>query len=193
MERETSPARERVLSTAEQLFSERGYTAVTLRDIANTLGMKQASLYNHAPGGKEELYIAVTERTLERHRMGVEGALQRAEPDLRSQLRAAAKWLLSQPPMNLGRMMRSDMPAIRPEQAVRLIEVAYSAMMVPIEKVIEAAYQRGETRLFNASLFAGLFITAIQSLHDVPSYDTPPLEVLAADTVDLLLDGVYRR
>ena len=63
-----SAARERVQATAERLFAERGYKAVTLRDIAQELGIRQASLYYHFPGGKEELYVTVTERGLQAHR-----------------------------------------------------------------------------------------------------------------------------
>ncbi|MBZ0309485.1 MAG: TetR/AcrR family transcriptional regulator, partial [Anaerolineae bacterium] len=52
---------------AEHLFAERGYTAVTLRDIAEAVGLRHASLYHHVPGGKEALFIEVTERTMKRH------------------------------------------------------------------------------------------------------------------------------
>ena len=37
-------ARERVLSVADRLFTERGYQAVTLRDIAQEVGIRHASL-----------------------------------------------------------------------------------------------------------------------------------------------------
>ena len=114
MQRPASAARERVLQQAEQLFGERGYAAVTLRDIAAGLGIRQASLYHHVPGGKEALYVEVTERNLRRHHQGLELALAQAG-GMRAQLRAAARWLLSQPPMNLSRMVRSDSPRHRPD------------------------------------------------------------------------------
>jgi AcrR family transcriptional regulator len=38
-----SEARERVLAAAERLFAERGYAAVTLRDIAAAVGIRHAS------------------------------------------------------------------------------------------------------------------------------------------------------
>jgi AcrR family transcriptional regulator len=44
---------------AEHRLAARGYTSVTLKDIANQLGIKQASLYYHFPGGKENLYMEV--------------------------------------------------------------------------------------------------------------------------------------
>lgn len=187
-----SPARERVLNIAERLFTERGYRAVTLRDIADTLGMRPASLYNHAPGGKEQLFVEVTERGLDRHRTGLEQAIRRADPNLRAQLRAAARWLLSQPPLNLSRMLRSDMPAIDPEQAAHLTQAAYQALLAPIEQAVREAYQRGDIRAINGLLVARTFIATIESLHDLPRYDPTPVEVLADDVIDMWLDGLNR-
>src|SRR5688500_2573667 len=122
-------ARERVLDAAEQLFAQRGYAAVTLRDIGAAVGIRHASLYHHAPGGKEALFVEVTERHLERHRAGLVSVIAAAEPDLRAQLHAAAGWLLSQPPMDLIRMTYSDMPAIAEAHAERLSWLAYGAMI----------------------------------------------------------------
>ena len=51
-----SAARERVLDVAEALFAERGLARVTMREIAHAACMRHASLYHHAPGGKEQLY-----------------------------------------------------------------------------------------------------------------------------------------
>lgn len=39
--------RERILSEALTLFSQRGFDAVSVRDIARAVGIKEASLYNH--------------------------------------------------------------------------------------------------------------------------------------------------
>src|SRR5215204_6155144 len=90
-------ARERVLNVAEHLFRERGYASVTLKDIADELGMKQASLYYHVPGGKEALFIEVSERGFHQHRVGLEGAIASAGSELREQMRGAARWILSHP------------------------------------------------------------------------------------------------
>ena len=39
--------RERILQEALSLFSEKGYEAVSVRDIARAVGVKESSLYNH--------------------------------------------------------------------------------------------------------------------------------------------------
>ena len=53
-----SEARERVLLVAERLFRERGYQAVTLRDIAQEVGIRHTSLYHHFPRGRNRLSAA---------------------------------------------------------------------------------------------------------------------------------------
>ncbi len=52
---------ERILDAAEALFAEKGYAGTTLRDVANRVGLRTPSLYNHFPN-KDSLYAAVLER-----------------------------------------------------------------------------------------------------------------------------------
>lgn len=51
----------RILDAAEALFAERGYSATTLRDVAEAVDLRIPSLYNHFPS-KDALYAAVLER-----------------------------------------------------------------------------------------------------------------------------------
>lgn len=53
--------KEQILKTAAQLFKERGYAAVTMRDIADALDIKAASLYNHIAGKHELLASLILE------------------------------------------------------------------------------------------------------------------------------------
>lgn len=189
----SSLARERVLNVAEQLFIERGYNSVTLRDIANALGMKQSSLYNHAPGGKQELFVAVMERAMLRHKAHIEQAITTAEPNVRAQLRAVADWLLSQPPINLIRMATSDLPSVEPNRAVHMTTLGGDALFRPIMRVIEQAHERGEIRMIDGGMFAVAFLTLIEGAHHSQQYSQTAPAVVADDMIDLLLDGALRR
>jgi TetR/AcrR family transcriptional regulator, cholesterol catabolism regulator len=191
-----SDARERVLSTAERLFAQRGYTAVTLRDIAAEVGIRHTSLYHHVPGGKEELFVEVTERTLNRHRAGLTQAISAAGSDVRQQLYAASDWLLAQPPMDLIRMSNSDMPAIDKAHAHRLSQMAYDSMMGPIEAALEQAQARNEIAHHNLGLIAGGLLGMIESLHALPEFELDPGQrrsQLAHELIDVLLDGLWNR
>ncbi len=61
MTRTEGSARERILDEALALFSDNGYAATTMRNIADAVGMKAASLYNHFKG-KQELFDVLIER-----------------------------------------------------------------------------------------------------------------------------------
>ncbi len=60
---ETPSTAERILDAAEDLFAEKGYSATSLGDVADRVGIRSPSLYNHFRN-KEALYEAVLERLL---------------------------------------------------------------------------------------------------------------------------------
>jgi AcrR family transcriptional regulator len=191
----TSEARERVIEAAGRLFAERGYRAVTLKDIAGEVGIRHASLYHHFPNGKEQLFIEVTERNLARHRDGMAAALAAVPGDVRAQLKAVARWLLSQPPMDLVRMVNSDMPVIEPAAALRLSELAFSTMIEPLEHILHQAQQHGEIADADRWLVAGGLLGMIDSLHAVPDYalrESEDRTEMADTLIDVMLDGLLR-
>ncbi|MBX3083322.1 MAG: TetR/AcrR family transcriptional regulator [Anaerolineae bacterium] len=187
----STEARARVLDAAEQLFSEHGYKSVTLRDIAKAVGIKHASLYHHAPDGKEALFVEVTERGLRRHQAGLEAAIQQAEPRIEAQLEAAAHWLLAQPVLDFGRMMSSDMPAIGEVHARRLSEIAYASVMQPIQQIFRQAAARGEIKCANAGLLAGGLLALVESIHHLPAHiATQPKTGMVDAWIDVIVNGL---
>ncbi len=190
---ESSAARERVLHVAERLFSERGYSSVTLRDIASELGIRQASLYHHVPGGKEQLFVEVTERSLERARVELEDVIRENGSNLRDQLVSAASFLLSQPPFDLARMIRSDMPAISEVHARRLTQIALRSLVVPIEVAFAAARERGEHHMEYERLLAGSFLAIIETVQVSQRFSPLPGDEMANMMIDVLIDGLRPR
>ena len=187
-------ARERVMDVAERLFARKGYNAVTLRDIASEIGIHHTTVYHHVPGGKEQLFIDVVERNLAHHRQGLTRAIDGAPPDIRSQLRAVADWLLSQPPMDLVRLVYSDLPSIDPVQADRLSRIAFETMLLPIEAILRKAQEQGTIEYEDLILAAGTFIGMIESLYAVPQQVTiKSRQKMAYEMVDLLLNGLRPR
>src|SRR5690242_12197411 len=191
---EKSVAYERVMDTAEKLFARRGYNAVTLRDIATEIGIHHTTVYHHVPGGKEQLYIDVVERNLAHHRRGLTDAIEDAPPDIRSQLRAIADWLLSQPPMDLVRLVYSDLPSIDLAQAERLSRIAFETMLVPVEAILRSARDQGVIEYEDLILAAGTFIGMIESLYAVPQRpEMKSKQTMAYEMVDILLNGLRPR
>ncbi|GER58024.1 TetR/AcrR family transcriptional regulator [Patiriisocius marinus] len=53
--------KQEIIQIASRLFKERGYSAVSMRDIAQALDIKAASLYNHISGKQEILATLIIE------------------------------------------------------------------------------------------------------------------------------------
>ena len=64
----SSGTKERILLASASLFAKNGYFGVSVKDIANVVGIKPASLYNHYES-KEALWISVLERIQELYMM----------------------------------------------------------------------------------------------------------------------------
>lgn len=192
-EAQNSPAKERVLDVAERLFMQNGYNSVTLRDVADELGIRQASLYYHFPNGKEELFVAMTERVFARHRAGMDAAIDAAPTDLASQLMAVADWLESQPPVNFLAMVHADVSALSEEHARHVAALAYDAMFTPLRRVFAGAEARGETRPLHGDMMSGFFISLMDGITVSMNQQREfRRRDLAQEAVRLIMYGVAR-
>lgn len=190
-------ARSRVIEAAERLFVARGYSAVTLRDIAQEIGIRHASLYYHFPHGKEELYVEVTAQRVQRYAeglrqaiLGVDGEHQRGEKNVESslwqaRLRAAGNWMLEQPSMHFGRLMQSDMPAISESAAEQLRVIIFSALMQPLEAIFREALGNDPLRRERSVTYAGMFFSLIEGIDNLPAHY---VQGSKHELVDIMLD-----
>jgi AcrR family transcriptional regulator len=186
--------RKRILDAAETLFSERGFAAVRLRDIAEVVGMRHASLYYYAPGGKEQLYVEVMQRSFQRHYEGLTQAIAAAGEDFRDQIHAVVRWLASQPPLDMTRMLQADMPAISKEQSRVLMAQAYDALRNPIAGALERAAAAGMVNVEDVNLAAMGLVSLVQSVHSIPFvYGVDARVGMGTALADMLLVGWLKR
>ena len=175
-----------VLDEAERHFLRDGYAGTRLAAVAGALGIRSASLYHHAPGGKRQLWDRVVGRALARHRDGLRAAAQ-TDTDLRAQLVAMALWQLSQPAVHVVAVAARE-----PGMA----EALYDALMQPVADALRRAQARGEARPDRApDLFAGVFASAVAGLHAAERDGVlpAPVHVLAEAVASLLVDGAGTR
>jgi AcrR family transcriptional regulator len=184
--------RERILDVAESLFQERGYTAITMRDIAKAAGMRQASLYYHFLS-KEELFVSVRERMFERHQVGLQHALEQADKELRSQLLAAANWFLSQPPINFLSMMQADMPSLSESAKLRLSQAVNQAIFEPIGQAFTTAQANHQIRNVQPKLLVGFVLSVLESIPHVHSPKSASREQMVKEMISVLLEGIVLR
>jgi len=186
--------RERILDAAERLFMERGFAAVTLRDIGTELDTTHAALYYHFPGGKEALFAEVAERNVRRHGEGLAAAIEAAGIGLRARLRGAAAWLVSQPPMDLIRMTQSDFPSLPDADAGRIMSLIYELILLRLQAVFETARASGEIADCDPGLVAGGLVGMVESLHSIPVFARRrSLDEMACELLDIVLRGLGYR
>ncbi|MDX2162372.1 MAG: TetR/AcrR family transcriptional regulator [bacterium] len=183
---------QQILNAAEQLFTEKGYGAVSLQEIARAVEMRHASMYYYVPEGKAQLYIAVMERVMQRHGDGLTSAIIDAGDDLRAQLHAVAEWFAVNPPLDLGRIVRSDLPAINSHEAQRLIDFSLNTLRMPIAAALRSGIRKGVIALDDPDFAAMGLVGLLQSVHNIPRRFLPTQGDLTRAfkaAADMLLDG----
>lgn len=180
-----------ILNQAEMLFQDQGYNQVSMRNIAEAVGMRQASLYYHF-SSKEQLFIAVRERIFEHHQRGLKQSLAGAEQELRSQLQVAAAWFLSQPPIKFLGMMQSDMPSLSAEAQQHLLQVATQCVFNPIQQIFILAEENQQIRPVSPKLLTGFFLSLVESIHQFQdTCECGSGVMMAEEMIAVLLQGVH--
>jgi AcrR family transcriptional regulator len=161
--------RQLILEVAEDLFTERGYRAVSIRDIAQKCEVTNAALYYHFPS-KEALFGEV----MEFHAAGMKSHMSRAAESKKSFIKKAEAILSEYARITVDRrsplfMLRRDAVNHRKthtkEQFGRLIHI----MLEPLEDVLNDAISAGELRkpppgFSPASLLVGMLHGHLQHL-----------------------------
>lgn len=156
--------KERVLTVAERLFNQRGYTAVSMQDLAEVLGVRKASLYHYAPEGKEQLFLEVTQRQLVSHGAALRQNIDSAGINLESQLRGIATWAIAHAPLGLLAMQHMDLPALAAPHRVQVERTLDEQIWQPIRNLFVAAEQRKEVRPGDVDLRTGAFLAMLDGL-----------------------------
>jgi AcrR family transcriptional regulator len=114
------PTERRIVDAATRLFGERGYHAVGMRELADAVGLRPASLYNHY-GSKVELLFAIAHGTMVELHEGAQAAVARHE-EPRERLRAWVEWHVGYHAANRERAKVAD-EQLGALDAARLAEV----------------------------------------------------------------------
>lgn len=187
-----SSAKEKLLDTAEQLFHQNGYDAISMRDIASALDMKKGSLYYHAPQGKEQLYVQVTERLFRRHHRGIKNALEDGL-GLEDTLYRVARWIFSQPPIFLFKMMDGDVANLSSENATHLARLAHELIFTPLVLFFEENIAQGSLRPHRADMLTGTFLTLMEGVSFAQRNEAVrgmDLDTMIDETITILVHGI---
>jgi AcrR family transcriptional regulator len=162
--------KQHLLETAEQLFTEHGYQAVSIRDIAQASGVTNAALYYHF-SSKEALFDEVLDYHAGKLTQRLEQASAQAS-DTRGKLRAIlGEYAIRvserrSPLFSLRRKPENPSPE-QIEQIKQRHRRLVKQLLAPLENTLQMATEQGELRPLSedhspASLLIGLFHGMLQ-------------------------------
>lgn len=136
--------RSTILRTAQHLFMEHGYRAVSTRQIADACGLTQPALY-HYFADKQDLYVAVMREDIAQTGAALERIARRSE-SVEERLKRVARYLLSTTQHDLALMQHDIRQELTPEAQSTLGEAFQEGLIVPIASIFNEGIQQGMLR-----------------------------------------------
>lgn len=178
--------RARILDQAEALLDERGYAGMSMDVVARAAGLSKGTLYHHFEGGKDDLILAVAQRTLKRHREGLAAVL--SEPhDVRRQLEAVAHWTLTHSGRP-ERILRDTVRFLPAPSAEEMARGFMSQVYAQVHDLLRRGAERGELGPHDTEFVAWAFLGLLAEFAGLQHVLDRPR--LARQIVDLVLTGM---
>jgi AcrR family transcriptional regulator len=183
--------RDRILHVARDMFIERGFTDVSMQQIADAAGLRKASIYHHFPS-KVDLFVAVTWLEIDDLYRQTESAMA-AGDDLIPQLRAVARVWFASIRGDGGRLAR-DFQEHVPGSEHGQFEQRLGLFIETIAGAFEGAARRGQIRDIDPRIAAAVFFDIVSGwvyrAYLDPSAAPVDPDAAVETIIDLLLFGI---
>jgi AcrR family transcriptional regulator len=185
--------RERILAVARAAFIERGFSDVSMQEIATAAGLTKAAIYYHFPD-KEALFTSVVASEFERLCRGVTAELALGPP-LRDQLERVARFAFSSGRGDFGRLL-GDAHQYCSHVGLKVIREQADVPMQLVRDAFVQARNAGEIADVNIDITVSLFFSMIAGQIKQANMGAQPdvtPEELACAVASLVLDGIGAR
>jgi AcrR family transcriptional regulator len=188
--------REHILSVASQLFSERGFGSVSIRDICEKAGVTPPTIYYYF-GNKDHLFQAVVRETLSlKDFQETLVEIVERQPDPRTKICAFIHHYLAAFPkefFNPGMFLQSSTQVY--DVSTERVKAEFQVMEGLARKVIREGIQLGAFRDIDVDKVTEYFLNLLLSflLGEVHFYQSHNPDEAAPFIADLFLDGLYSR
>ncbi|HMN88952.1 MAG TPA: TetR/AcrR family transcriptional regulator [Saprospiraceae bacterium] len=184
--------RQIIFEAAAQLFRDKGYSATSMRDLAQKVNLKASSLYNHI-GSKEEILSSICFSNAKRFRDGMQqveqmpgSPMDKVRMLIRLHVEVATEDLTSVTAFNdewrhLSEPLLTEFKTMRKDYENRF------------QRIIESGIQSGAFRALDSFTVLYTILSSIRWLHDWyrPNRQISPEELYEQMTT-LLLKGLVK-
>jgi AcrR family transcriptional regulator len=151
---------DKILSTARRLFVQQGYTATSMRQVAETAGIGKATIYHHFPN-KQSIVMALFQRNLTRMEEALQSVRAETEPRRRIQVAAEASVDFLFESADIMQIVRREVPGGR-DQMQSSFTKFFQEYMTLLADAIRRGIEQGIFRPVNPVDTARVLMTMIQ-------------------------------
>ncbi len=149
---ETDDLHAQILTVAEELFSAQGYHGLSMRQIAELVGVSKAAIYYHFEN-KEQLFLAILDAYLDEMEAMID-QVRAQEKTARSRIRRLVENILNQPvaQRSIIRLGSQEMAQLSPEAKDAFNQAYWEKFTGKIETIMKEGMESGELRPLNPGL-----------------------------------------
>ena len=185
---------EKILSAARRLFAQQGYTATSMRQVAETAGIGKATIYHHFPN-KQAIVMALLGTNLTRMTAALERVRAESDPRRRIQVATLSSVDFLFETADIMQIARREIPSAR-DQMQSSFASFFQEYMGRLSESIRLGTQQGIFRAVDPVASARVLMTMIQGTFAMAyliNERAPSPEQAAAALLDIYFQGLDAR
>ncbi|WP_179344130.1 TetR/AcrR family transcriptional regulator [Winogradskyella ursingii] len=181
--------KEEIIKTAAKLFKEKGYSAVTMRDLASAMGIKAASLYNHI-NSKQDILKAIIIEVAEDFTHGMRAIIASEQSNI-SKLKKVVELHVSISSNNTNGIAALNNDWMHLEDQLEYYLKLRNEYEANFLSIIEQGISANEIKNSNPEIIMFSMLSTLRSLYLwIPKKDTLNSNELANGLSEILIEGI---
>lgn len=180
-----------IIKTAANLFKEKGYSAVTMRDLATAMGIKAASLYNHI-SSKQEILSDIIISLAEAFTVGM-AEIKTSDLSSIEKLKQIFKLHVSITANNPYGMASLNNDWMHLQDELQYYKQLRRDYEFDFKCVIEQGIDAGQIKMGNSEVMLFSMLSTLRSLYIwLPKKEAIDLEIFNEELSSILINGINK-
>ncbi len=183
--------KDEIIKTAAKLFKKKGYSAVTMRDLAKAMGIKAASLYNHI-NSKQDILKAIIISLAEEFTEGMK-MIKSSQGTSIQKLKEIVKLHVNITSKNAYGMASLNNDWMHLEEKLEYYLLLRSNYEDEFRNILTEGINNNEIVDTNVDVTLFSILSTLRSLYLwIPKKEDLNPEELAQNLSDVLINGIYK-
>lgn len=186
-------SREAILQAAQRLFVEKGYPGISMREIADAVGMTKAALYYHFRD-KEQLFLALLDSVLEELSALIESSRQN-DGSCRRQLETFVRQVLALPSERRAslRLASQELGNLDASARSHFIEKYHALFIDRIAAILAEGVARGEFKPIDPQIATWALLGMMYPyFHVSPVAGLTPTDIVVQQLLMVFFEGLQK-